>query len=40
MPNYTVARWVEDGKGWSDNALFLSEFARIGDGLRLAGLPD
>jgi hypothetical protein len=26
MPNYTVARWLQDGKGWSDNAIFLAEF--------------
>jgi adenylate cyclase len=40
MPNYTVARWLEDGTGWSDNAVFLAEFQRIADGLRKAGLPE
>ena len=39
-PDYTVARWLEDGKGWSDNAVFLTEFQRIGEGLRKAGLPE
>jgi adenylate cyclase len=39
-PGYTVARWLEDGNGWSDNTVFLTEFQRIGEGLRKAGLPD
>lgn len=39
-PNYTVARWLEDGNGWSDNTVFLTEFRRIGEGLRKAGLPE
>ena len=39
-PDYTVARWLEDGNGWSDNTVFLTEFQRIGEGLRKAGLPD
>jgi adenylate cyclase len=39
-PDYTVARWLEDGNGWSDNTVFLTEFQRIGEGLRKAGLPE
>ena len=39
-PDYTVARWLEDGKGWSDNNVFLAEFQRIAEGLRKAGLPE
>jgi len=39
-PDYTVARWLEDGNGWSDNAVFLTEFQRIAEGLRKAGLPE
>jgi adenylate cyclase len=40
MPDYTIARWMEDGKGWSDNPIFLAEFQRIAEGLRKAGLPE
>jgi class 3 adenylate cyclase/TolB-like protein/Tfp pilus assembly protein PilF len=39
-PNYTVALWLRDGSGWSDNAVFLAEFQRIAEGLRKAGLPE
>jgi class 3 adenylate cyclase/TolB-like protein/tetratricopeptide (TPR) repeat protein len=39
-PDYTVARWLEDGNGWSENTVFLTEFERIAEGLRKAGLPD
>jgi adenylate cyclase len=39
-PDYTVARWLEDGNGWSENTIFLTEFQRIADGLRKAGLPE
>jgi adenylate cyclase len=39
-PNYTVARWSEDGNGWSENTVFLTEFQRIAEGLRKAGLPE
>jgi adenylate cyclase len=39
-PDYTVARWSEDGNGWSENTVFLSEFQRIAEGLRKAGLPE
>ena len=39
-PDYTVARWLEDGKGWSDNTVFLTEFQRIAEGLCKAGLPE
>jgi adenylate cyclase len=39
-PDYTVVRWLEDGNGWSDNAVFLTEFQRIAEGLRKAGLPE
>jgi adenylate cyclase len=39
-PGYTVARWLEDGNGWSENAVFLAEFQRIAEGLRKAGLPE
>jgi tetratricopeptide (TPR) repeat protein len=39
-PNYTVALWLQDGNGWSDNVTFLAEFQRIAEGLRKAGLPD
>ncbi|MFY9839952.1 MAG: hypothetical protein WAK55_26465, partial [Xanthobacteraceae bacterium] len=37
---YTVARWLEDGNGWSENTVFLNEFQRIAGGLRKAGLPE
>jgi TolB-like protein/Flp pilus assembly protein TadD len=40
MPNYTVAIWLRDGNGWSDNSVFLAEFQRIACGLRKAGLPE
>ena len=40
MPDYSVARWLEDGNGWSDNTVFLAEFDRLAEGLRKAGLPD
>jgi hypothetical protein len=36
----TVGRWLQDGGGWSDNAVFLAQFARMTDGLRKAGLPE
>jgi tetratricopeptide (TPR) repeat protein len=39
-PDYTVARWLEDGNGWSENTVFLGEFQRIAEGLRKAGLPE
>jgi adenylate cyclase len=39
-PDYTVARWLEDGNGWSENGVFLAEFQRIAEGLRKAGLPE
>ena len=39
-PNYTVAGWLADGNGWSDNTVFLTEFQRIAEGLRKAGLPE
>jgi class 3 adenylate cyclase/TolB-like protein/tetratricopeptide (TPR) repeat protein len=39
-PNYTLALWLQDGKGWSDNVAFLAEFQRIAEGLRKAGLPE
>jgi adenylate cyclase len=39
-PDYTVTRWLADGNGWSDNPIFLSEFQRIAEGLRKAGLPE
>jgi hypothetical protein len=39
-PNYTVALWLQDGSGWSDNLVFLTEFQRIAEGLRKAGLPE
>jgi adenylate cyclase len=38
--NYTVTQWLDDGNGWSDNAIFLAEFRRIAEGLRKAGLPE
>lgn len=38
--NYTVALWLQDGSGWSDNVVFLAEFQRIAEGLRKAGLPE
>lgn len=40
MPDYTVERWLADGKGWSDNPVFLAEFQQIAEGLRKAGLPE
>ncbi len=40
MPNYTVAQWLQDGRGWSDNVIFLAEFQHIAGGLRRAGLPE
>jgi adenylate cyclase len=39
-PDYTVTRWLEDGNGWSENTVFLTEFQRIAEGLRKAGLPE
>ena len=39
-PNYTVALWLQDGVGWSDNVVFLAEFQHIAEGLRKAGLPE
>jgi hypothetical protein len=39
-PDYTVAGWLNDGNGRSDNTLFLTEFQRIAKGLSKAGLPD
>lgn len=39
-PNYTVALWLQDGNGWSDNVTFLAEIRRIAEGLRKAGLPE
>jgi adenylate cyclase len=39
-PNYTVALWLQDGFGWSDNVVFLAEFQHIAEGLRKAGLPE
>ena len=39
-PDYTVARWLQDGNGWSENTVFLTEFLRIAEGLRKAGLPE
>ena len=39
-PDYTVAGWLKDGNGWSDNTVFLTEFQRIAEGLSKAGLPD
>ncbi|UWU89376.1 adenylate/guanylate cyclase domain-containing protein [Bradyrhizobium sp. CB1015] len=39
-PNYTLARWLQDGSEWSDNVVFLAEFQRIAEGLRKAGLPE
>lgn len=35
-PDYTVAGWLKDGNGWSDNTVFLAEFQRIDEGLRKA----
>jgi TolB-like protein/Tfp pilus assembly protein PilF len=40
MPDYTVAHWMDDGKGWSDNPVFLAEFQRITERLRKSGLPE
>ena len=37
MPGYTVQKWAN--ADWSDNPIFLSEYQRIVDGLRKAGLP-
>jgi adenylate cyclase len=39
-PDYTVALWLRDGAGWSDNDVFLAEFRRIAEGLQMAGLPE
>jgi adenylate cyclase len=39
-PDYTVRGWLADGNGWSDNTTFLTEFQRIAEGLRKAGLPE
>jgi TolB-like protein/cytochrome c-type biogenesis protein CcmH/NrfG len=38
MPNYTVAKWANEG--WSNNPVFLAQYQRIIDGLRKAGLPE
>ena len=39
-PDFTVALWLQDGSGWSDNVVFLAEFQHIAEGLRKAGLPE
>ena len=38
MPSYTVDRWIN--AGFSDNPVFLSQYQRIVEGLRKAGLPE
>jgi tetratricopeptide (TPR) repeat protein len=38
MPGYTVTKWAT--AGWSDNPIFLQQYARITEGLRKAGLPE
>ena len=38
MPGYTVEKWAK--ADWSSNPTFLAEYARIVDGLRMAGLPE
>jgi len=39
-PDFTVALWLQDGSGWSDNVVFLAEFQHIAEGLRKAGLSE
>jgi adenylate cyclase len=38
MPNYTVDRW--EHAGFSNNPVFLTQYQRITEGLRRAGLPE
>lgn len=38
MPGYTVQKWAR--ADWSRNKVFLSEYGRIVEGLRMAGLPE
>ena len=38
MPGYTVEKWAK--ADWSSNPTFLAEYARIVEGLRMAGLPE
>jgi adenylate cyclase len=38
MPNYTVDRWTH--AGFSNNPVFLTQYHRIIEGLRKAGLPE
>jgi adenylate cyclase len=38
MPGYTVQKWAR--ADWSRNPIFLSEYQRIVEGLRMAGLPE
>jgi len=38
MPNYTVERWTH--AGFSNNPVFLTQYQRIIEGLRKAGLPE
>jgi len=38
MPNYTVDRWTH--AGFSNNPVFLTQYQRIIEGLRKAGLPE
>jgi tetratricopeptide (TPR) repeat protein len=38
MPGYTVKKWAT--AGWSNNPVFLKQYARIGEGLGRAGLPE
>lgn len=38
MPGYTVTKWAT--ADWSDNPVFLQQYARIVEGLRKAGLPE
>jgi adenylate cyclase len=37
-PGYTVSRWANES--WSDNPKFMTEYQRITDGLRKAGLAE
>jgi hypothetical protein len=38
FPGFTVQTWA--GIHWSDDATFNTQYTRIGDGLRKAGLPE
>ena len=39
-PGYTVQKLTQDGLGFSDDPAFRTEYQRIVEGARKAGLPE